>query len=73
MTVVKFSVFLHVVYILLHRIVVIHAPGVPEVLSIAFSSINQKVYIAGRKTKYQHNLHLMAIQIKTEQSRKVII
>jgi len=48
-------------------------PGVPEVLSITFSSINQKVYIAGRKTKYQHNLHLMAIQIKTEQSRKVII
>ena len=48
-------------------------PGVPEVLSIMFSSINQKVYIAGRKTKYEHNLHLMAIQIKTEQSRIVII
>ena len=29
-----------------------HIPGVPEVLSIKFSSIKQKVYIAGRKTKY---------------------
>ena len=30
----------------------INIPGVPEVLSITFSSINQNVYIAGRKTKY---------------------
>ena len=48
-------------------------PGVPEVLHITFSFKNQKACTAGRKAKYQHNLHLMAIQIKTEQSRKVII
>ena len=34
-------------------------PGVPEVLSITFSSINQKVHIEGSKLKYQNNLHLM--------------
>ena len=54
-------------------ILLLNVQGVPDVLHFTFSSINQKVYIAERKTKYQHNLNFMVIQIKTEQSRILII
>ena len=46
----------------------VEVQSVPEVLHITLTSINQKVDMPGRKTKYQHNLHLMVIQEKTEQS-----